>query len=129
MLKPVPKIRQDPGEPERQWYADEQGDLDLIIWYSKGGDISGFQLCYDTESSQKAVTWRLETGFSHERVDDGEDRPGRYKSTPILVPDGPLNKEDLIQRFEAKSKKLEKEVVRFILDRLKKYPFFSYLHS
>ena len=122
MLKLVPNIRQDPKEPFRRWYADDAGDLDLIVWFGKDRRISGFQLCYDLEKDQRAVTWRAETGFSHERVDDGENRPGRYKSTPILIPDGFLDKTDLIRRFEEKSGGLEKDVADFILKRLKTYP-------
>lgn len=85
MLREIKDVRQLKDEPHRRWFTDEH--FDLILW-GKETDIVGFQLCYDKAHSERAVTWKVESGFHHDGVDGGEGRAGRYKGTPILVADG-----------------------------------------
>ena len=73
MIHEVKRTRQVPGEGFRRWFTDS--DFDLIVWYEgqdEDGPIAGFQLCYDKQGAERALTWRRATGFSHEKVDDGE---------------------------------------------------------
>jgi hypothetical protein len=81
MLKEWEGIRQRQGEGNRRWFVDET--MDLIVWFD-GEQISGFQLCYDKGSDEKALTWRRDDAPSHTRVDSGESRPGTFKSSPVL---------------------------------------------
>ena len=86
MLKEMPEARQVPGDAARRVFFSE--NLDLTVWFDERDDILGFELCYDKGKNERAVRWSREQGFLHQKVDDGENRPGRYKATPILVPDG-----------------------------------------
>src|SRR5512137_883623 len=86
MLKEVRDVRQVPGDARRRAFFAE--DLDLTVWFERDDSILGFELCYDKGTNERAVRWNRHEGFLHQKVDDGENRPGRYKSTPILLPDG-----------------------------------------
>ena len=85
MLIETVEARQIPEEPFRRWFADPE--LDLIVWYEPDRTILGFQLCYRVRAQAKALTWIKGRGFSHKRLDEGDDGPG-HKMTPILLPDG-----------------------------------------
>ena len=120
MLRELANVRQVEGEPRRRWFSDER--LDLVVWQDPGGEIIGFQLCYDKQRGEHALTWMAGLGFSHERVDNGENRPGRYKAAPILVEDGTFNMEEVAPDFLAHSESLEKGLRDFIYKKLLEYP-------
>jgi len=119
MLRELAEVRQDPGEPRRRWFADDY--FDLIVWFGKPEEIIGFQLCYDKEGEEHALTWRRSMGFSHHRVEDGE-RHRPYKATPILISDGPVNYPNIAHLFEERSSKMDKKVARFVLGKLSEPP-------
>lgn len=82
---------------------------------SAGGDkIIGFQLCYEANGKVKALTWQEHDGFLHSRIDDGEGRPGYYKATPILIPDGTFDKEKIGKRFAKSSGTLPHEIADLV---------------
>jgi hypothetical protein len=90
-LRELPDTRQVEGEPRRRWFSSP--DLDLIVWVDDDDAILGFQLCYDKTRGERALTWRVDRGYDHMGVDDGEQNPGQFKSTPILVADGYFDRE------------------------------------
>jgi hypothetical protein len=115
MLKELTDVRQVSNEPERRWFADDY--FDLIVWFDKRGQVIGFQLCYDIPGEEHALTWREQTGFSHQRVDDGElQRP--YKATPILVQDGSVDYAAISRLFEERSSAIDEKVAKFVLDKI-----------
>jgi len=116
VLYEVRKTRQVPGEALRRWFSDE--NFDLIVWYSSKGAICGFQLCYRLGPEEKALTWFADKGFSHNTVDDGEDRPGRSKMTPILVPDGEFEKAMVLKLFKAAGEEIDAGIVDFVESKL-----------
>lgn len=120
MLREMASVRQIPDEPQRRWFSDEH--FDLVIWTGEHGDIVGFQLCYDRAHAERALTWRVASGFSHSAVDDGENRPGRYKSTPILVADGAFDAETVAAKFQGHSGVLDSRSTDFIYYKLLEYP-------
>lgn len=71
MLKEITEVRQNPGEDYRKIFQDEE--FDLFIWYKDQETITGFQLCYDKKKEEKALSWHEERGFSHDRVQSGEE--------------------------------------------------------
>lgn len=113
------KVAQVAGESPRRWFSDD--DWDLIIWQDDDGTILGFQICYDRLRSEHALTWDHNNGFSHQRVDDGEDRPARHKQSPILVDDGHVDFRALSARFNKKSRMMDPELVDFIAVKLNPY--------
>jgi hypothetical protein len=99
MLRNKP-IRSVQGDSDRRWLSDDY--FDLIVWYDSTQQIQGFQLCYDKSGRERALTWKLKHGFSHEAIDGGESKPTANR-TPILIADGPFPAEDVTCEFLARS--------------------------
>jgi len=115
MLAEIQETRQIEGEGFRRWFTDEK--LDLIIWYREaGGEITGFQLCYDKDRDEKALTWTREGGFVHERVDSGEAKGYGHKGTPIMVADGEFNKGRALEQFNERAKQIDAPLRGFVTD-------------
>lgn len=94
----------------RRWFQDE--GMDLIVWYdSAAGDAAiGFQLCYcGVDGGERALTWRRGFGFSHARVDSGDQRPDKNLS-PVLIADGDIPWTRIEADFAARAGKLEPDV-------------------
>lgn len=118
MLVEKQNVRQIPNEGFRRWFTDNY--FDLIVWY-EGEEIVGFQLCYDKGNDEHALTWRPSSGFSHNRIDDGEI-PYAAKMTPILVADGVFDKDEIAERFRNAARKIEYEIVDLVYRKLKEFP-------
>lgn len=86
-------VRQIEGKGHRRWFLDEY--FDLILWEDKNGDILRFELCYGKDKDEHALTWDYPANHMHLKVDDGEDRLGIHKMTPILLADGYFDKETI----------------------------------
>ncbi len=115
MLQEYPNIRQPEG---RRWFGDDY--FDLIVWQDRQGEITGFQLCYEVGENEHALTWHQETGFRHQRVDDGElERP--FKATPILIADGPFDAAAVLRRFQERSSAMDERIARFVLAKIEEY--------
>ncbi len=119
MLAEIADARQIPGEEKRRWFNDDY--FDLIVWLKDEGGFAGFQLCYDKFHNERALTWRREAGFRHEKVDDG-DSPGHAKMTPVLIPDGEFAWQDVAARFRAASAEIDARVAGFVAEKLLTYP-------
>lgn len=119
MFTEIKNVRQIKGEPKRRWFSDE--DLELIVWLGRGNSIIGFQLCYEINGKPKALTWQAHDGFLHSGIDDGESRPGYYKATPILIPDGTFDKESIGRRFAASGGNLPDGIADFVVGKIMEY--------
>lgn len=116
-------VRQIPGESKRRWFSSS--DFELIIWLSENQEILGFELCYDKDSAQRSITWSKSAGFRHMAVDDGEQRSGKYKSTPILIADGHFDARRVHSEFLKSSHSLPKNIASHVLQTLELHPRFS----
>ncbi len=70
------------------------------------------------------LTWKKVSGYTHRRIDDGENRPGHIKSTPILVTDGIFDSVTIANIFNKESKNIDQDIATFVykkLIRAKKY--------
>ena len=119
MLTEFKGVRQRKEEGMRRWFFDDY--FDLIIWYDNNMRIEGFQLCYDKEENEKALTWLKEDGYSHDAIDSGEDVPG-HKQTAILVADGLFDGKFIAGRFKQASKEIDADIADFVYERLMTYP-------
>lgn len=119
MLSEVRNARQVAGEGLRRWFTDD--DMDLIVWYGDDGAVSGFQLCYNKERRERALTWRLKGGFLHEKVDDGEGFIGP-KMSPVLVPDGVFDKAAVAASFRQKAEGIDAGIVNLVQETIGRYP-------
>jgi len=116
MLKEFKDVRQH-EEGYRRYFFDEW--FDLYLWYDReGGELRGFQLVYDKYDDPHSLTWTLGDGCRHNKVDDGEDRPGSMKMTPILVPDGVFTGDIVRKKFEEAAKALDPDLRDFVLEGL-----------
>lgn len=116
MLREIQDVRQNPGEPRRRWFSDN--DLDLYVWLGEDGGIVQFQLCYDKGRDEQALTWRPDTGLTRHAVDDGEGGIYRMKSTPVLTGAELPETVNVRRTFIDAGQKLEHDLYQFILDRL-----------
>ncbi|PID56505.1 hypothetical protein CSB45_10765 [candidate division KSB3 bacterium] len=120
MLREYEHIRQVEGEGKRRWFSDKY--FDLIVWSDDAGTILGFQLCYDAEGTPRALTWRQDSGYSHHRIDDGEQRPGKVKATPVLLADSLFNQEAVAARFTRATSQISPDIADFVVKKLLEYP-------
>ncbi|MGA1825163.1 MAG: hypothetical protein ACMUIP_10930 [bacterium] len=120
MLREIQHVRQIEGENKRRWFSDHY--FDLIIWTDENEKIVGFQLCYDKSRYHRVVTWNKETGFAHDCIDDGENRPGKIKATPILVMDGVFEYEKIADNFKKESTDIEDKIAAFVYNKIMEYP-------
>jgi len=58
MLTEIRNARQVEGEGFRRWFTDDY--FDLIVWYGDQNAMIGFQLCYDKQGKERALTWTVE---------------------------------------------------------------------
>ena len=119
MLVELKDVKQNDDEDFRRWFADDY--FDLIVWYDRNKNISGFQLCYNKEEDERSLTWKKNIGFSHNKIDDG-DRPGQAKMTPVLVPDGTFAKHPVADKFKEKSKEIDSDTADFVYKTILLYP-------
>ena len=119
MLSEVRNTRQIENEGRRRWFTNSY--FDLIVWYERdAAAIAGFQLCYDKEREERALTWRRGEGYDHKRIDDGEVS-GRMKMTPVLVPDGIFDYKAVAERFRRESETIDPEVRELVYRKLTDY--------
>jgi hypothetical protein len=90
---------------KRIWMSDDY--FDLIVWYEPSNAIYGFQLCYGKPESERALTWLKTRGFSHAKIESGEDDPEANR-TPILLPDGSFPISEVSREFRQRSERLPK---------------------
>ncbi len=119
MLSEVKNVRQIQGDPPRRWFSD--AFFDLIIWFDTDGSIWGFQLCYDRESSPRALTWTKAKGYAHSGIDDGEGSGRMHKSSPILVRDGLFDFKAASEKLAAAAGDLPREILLFVLEKINKF--------
>jgi hypothetical protein len=100
-------------------------DLDLIVRISDTGEFIGFELCHDKLWQERARSWSASGGFNHMAVDSGESRPGKYKETPILVPDGTCGMGHVYSAFLDASRSLPADVAGFVLGVLDQHTGFA----
>ena len=114
MLKEFEGIRQTAAGRRRNFVAD---GYDLYAWYDDNEHLYGFQLVYGLGDEQKALTWTEKEGYFHNNVDEGES--GRFKQTPLLVPDGVFAPAALLARLEPLMVEVEAPVRELVLDRIR----------
>ncbi|MGA2642153.1 MAG: hypothetical protein ABSG21_14770 [Spirochaetia bacterium] len=119
MLTEIRNARQVEGEGFRRWFTDDY--FDLIVWYNDERRLIGFQLCYDKQERERALTWTLEHGFQHNRIDSGEV-PGHSKMTPIIIADGAFNRDPVAERFRRAGTGIDPAIASFVFDTIASYP-------
>ena len=114
MLPDTP-ITRKPGQPPRKWMSDDF--FDLIVWYAPDQSVHGFQLCYDKDEEEKAITWIRGKGLQHSLVDTGEVLPTENHS-PVLVHGGAFPATRVRGEFLRRSVNLSPKLRRLVLSKL-----------
>jgi len=122
-MQELAQVRQIKGDPKRRWFYSD--DFDLIIWLHQDGSIAGFELCYNKKQAERSLVWRLAGGFTHMAVDDGEAHSGKYKRTPILVPDGYFDAKQVHAAFAKECASLPEEVAAHVLQSIAQHPSYG----
>jgi len=104
------------GHLKKRWFSDSF--FDLYVWLDRDDEIASFQLCYNKPHDEHALTWKRPASYYHQRVDDGENRPGKSKSTPVLLPDGAIDNRSLAERFALESKDLDARIAKFVREKI-----------
>lgn len=115
VLVEIKNVRQEPGVGRRRWF--ECHGYELVVWYRTGGEVQGFQVMYQREGRDYALTWREGEGFKHDWIDGGNDSPLK-NLTPVLTPAGPIPWSLVGREFAAQGQSLEEELRRFVQQRL-----------
>ena len=118
MLTEFKEVRQIEGEGTRRWFKDDY--FDLIVWYDDKNKLEGFQLCYDKMRKERALTWRRNGSYVHNRVDNGEE-PGQMSRTPVLVSDGVFESDLIVAKFEKSAARIDSEIASLVTQKLNDY--------
>ncbi|MBU0934516.1 MAG: hypothetical protein KKI09_12360 [Spirochaetes bacterium] len=116
MLKEFPSLRQHESGYRRLFFDDY---FDLYVWFDKkGGIISGFQLVYDKVDNPHSLTWMVDEGYMHNKIDEGEKQGMGMKMTPILIPDGLFDSVSVAARLELTISSVDEDIRSLVLDRI-----------
>ena len=116
MLKEIKNVRQIPGEPLRRWFTDSY--FDLIVWLDDDTNIIEFQLCYDKSDDERVLTWRKNDNYTHDHVDQGEDKPRRRKATPVFLPDGIFDNSSIAKIFAESSIEIDTKISLLVYEKV-----------
>lgn len=117
MLENQP-IKHVANDLDRRWMSDDY--FDLIVWYEPSGAIHGFQLCYERNRNERALTWTRQKGFRHSGIDSGEQCP-LGNATPVLRKGAAFPAAKVQREFAARSKSLPAEIRELVLARIAEY--------
>lgn len=120
MLREILIVEQTNPALRRRWFQSDY--FDVFIWQDIGGQITRFQLCYDVEHNERALSWSQPGGFHHDGVDHGDGGFGTgHGQTPIMVQDGKFDSGTVAPRFEREAAGIPPELRNFILAKIREY--------
>ncbi len=113
MLREFKNVSQPSPAERRRWFESDK--LELIVWHTPTGAMTGFQIVYAFAAADRgALTWRVNQGFAHSRIDEGEDSALK-NCTPVLVPTGTVPLEPIRDLFVQLSTGIEPDLRNTIL--------------
>lgn len=117
MLREIRNVSQNEKGVLRRWFSDDY--FDLIVWTDLDGLPIGFQLAYDLDGRERALTY-LRGSYRHAEVDSGEDAATSHKA-PILVADGAFDTGGILHRFLAAAGGMDRNIRDYVVGGLEKY--------
>lgn len=105
------------NSPDQVWYCDD--NWDLVIWINSDQTPRGFQICYDKDDDEKALTF-VHGEFSHELVDEGNDNPHTNHSPVVGGGEIKFDGKAILKEFEKKGEFVEKIYFDYIKTNLSK---------
>jgi len=113
-LREVANIAQPDPDLTKRWFNSQAADL--FIWHD-GAEYIRFEFCYNKHINEHSLRWQEDVGFSHSRIDDGENT-SRHKESPVLIETKEIDSDYIYEIFETLSVNIEPIVRAFILDLL-----------
>ncbi|MFN2454214.1 MAG: hypothetical protein ABR577_08335 [Pyrinomonadaceae bacterium] len=118
MLKEFKAVKQHDNDLFRRWFEDDF--FDLIVWYDAHQMICGFQLCYDKNRRERAITWLESKGYAHDVIDSGERSVWEVKS-PTLAGATSFPHQQVLEDFTLRSTEIDEEVAAYVKRKLEEY--------
>ena len=118
MLREIGYIKQTAGQPFRRWFNDEL--LDLFVWQEEGGRITGFQLCFDKDTDERALTYSEAEGYSLHDVHTEES--SLDMGSPVLRRGAELPFPHLLALLAERGAGIDARVLRYVMEKLEAYP-------
>ena len=115
VLREIKNVRRERAAGKRRWFESEA--MELVVWLDPADRLQGFQICYDNDRKEYALTWREGRGFAHNSVDTGDATP-LANLTPILQPDGHAPWDHIVRLFDESSGGLEPDLRQLIRSKL-----------
>lgn len=113
-------VRQRPDEGHRRWFLNDY--FDVIVWYeSAGGEIVGFQLCYNRTVDERAFTWQRNKRSSHFVSSGSDERGTPWIATAVLHGDAGAVPEEVLRRLTAEQGELDSDLLEMIVHHAKDY--------
>ncbi len=122
VLREIRNTVQVSGEAPRRWFFSHEQDL--LVWFGPDGTPTAFQLAYGKYRNEHALRWKIEAGFRHYKVNDGELGGGLGKEAPLLRLDGAFPASKVLRQFLELSAEIPQEIVVFVAQRLREHPEF-----
>jgi hypothetical protein len=118
VFKEFIKVRQDHHGFRRLFTAP---GCDLYLWYNSQADktLTGFQLVYNLDEDQKALTWTADAGFNHLGID--MERRRQHLQTPILVEDGLFEYGTIELQLKLSYAEASDDDLKFALEKIIRY--------
>lgn len=118
MLREIGYIKQTPGQLFRRWFNDEL--LDLFVWQEEGGRITGFQLCFDKQADERALTYSEADGYALHNVHTEES--SLDMGSPVLRRGAELPFPHLLALLAERGAGIDSRVFRYVMEKLEAYP-------
>ena len=118
MLREIGYIKQIHGQPFRRWFNDDL--IDLFVWEEEGGRITGFQLCFDKDTDERALTYSEADGYSLHNVHTEES--SLDMGSPVLrrgLVDLPFP--HLLALLTERGAEIDSRVLRYVKEKLEMY--------
>jgi hypothetical protein len=117
MLREIKQVRQTPGQPFRRWFNDEL--LDLFVWHDEVGRINGFQLCFDKDTAERALTYSERDGY---RLEDMQTEESSLDmGSPVLGGVSTLPFPFLLAQFNERGASIDSRVFLYVMEKLEAY--------
>lgn len=106
MLKEIQGLSAE-AEGLRRWFHDDL--FDLFVWQSPQGEVTSFQLCYGTHTSEQALVWKRGGKLFH----DGPVAEGRAAAS--------TTGQAVLAGFEVAARELPAEIIAAVAARVREY--------
>ena len=116
MLNEIKKLKQNEEDGFRRWFTSK--DMDLYVWYDENFTVSSFQLSSSDVSGEYLISWSTEEGLGFSRTLNHFSGALNYKGSTLLKTNPRFCLKQIFNNFISHSKRINRELVRFIINTL-----------